>query len=60
MTRRHFEALADALGRTNASDETVAAVARVCGGFSGRFDRGRFEHRVNDTKVAHGHTKSAA
>lgn len=59
MTRKHFEALADALGRTNASQDTITAVARVCGGFNGAFDRGRFERRVDEIKAAHGHTPNA-
>jgi hypothetical protein len=48
MTRKHFEALAAALGVTDASFATVHAVGSVCYAANGSFDRGRFERRVEE------------
>ena len=50
MTRKHFKAIARALGETNASRETVNAIAWELAGFNPRFDRNTFigyvdEHR---------------
>jgi len=42
MTRKHFEALADALQSTGASDETILAVIAVCEDASPRFNRRLF------------------
>jgi hypothetical protein len=64
MTRKHFQAIADAL-RTNAPDtesnsyEAEAAlfanivkdVARACASSNGRFDHGRFERASGLTQV---------
>ena len=42
MTRKHFKAIAQALGSTGASKETVSAVAWQLAGFNPRFDRNTF------------------
>ena len=42
MTRKHFKAIAKALGETNASRETVNAIAWQLAGFNPRFDRNTF------------------
>ena len=42
MTRKHFKAIAQALGSTGASKETVNAVAWQLAGFNPRFDRNTF------------------
>ena len=50
MTRKHFEALAHALGTTHATQATITAVGDVCYANNGNFDRGRFERRVQEWK----------
>lgn len=42
MTRKHFVAIADALARSEASRETVQAVASELARFNPNFDRARF------------------
>ena len=42
MTRKHFKAIAQALGSTGASKETINAVAWQLAGFNPRFDRNTF------------------
>lgn len=42
MTRRHFRALAAALAATNASPDTIAAVADVCATTNEHFRRDLF------------------
>tara|TARA_R110001632_G_scaffold131202_1_gene245448 strand:+ start:10 stop:183 length:174 start_codon:yes stop_codon:yes gene_type:complete len=43
MTRQHFEAIAEALRMTEASQETIDAIALVCIKFNGHFDQDRFD-----------------
>lgn len=42
MTRKHFNALANALFETGASLETIDAVADICAASNPNFDRSRF------------------
>jgi hypothetical protein len=45
MSKKHFNALADAIACIDNAEErarAARAVADVCVGFNGRFDRGRF------------------
>ena len=42
MTKKHFIALALALRETNASLETIRAIAAVCQSANDNFDRDRF------------------
>lgn len=42
MTRKHFQAIADALRESQATEETCRAVAAACARFNGMFDVGRF------------------
>ena len=48
MTRKHYRAIAKALGESNASRETVNAVAWELAGFNPRFDRNIFIGYVDD------------
>ena len=48
MTRKHFTAIARALGRTDASRETVEAIAWEMAGFNPRFNRNTFIQYVDD------------
>jgi len=50
MTRKHFKAIAKALGETNASRETVNAIAWELAGFNPRFDRNIFIGYVDDSR----------
>ena len=44
MTRQHFEAIAEALRMTEASQETIDAIADVCNRYNPwRFDRDKFD-----------------
>jgi len=43
MTRKHFQALAEALRCSGASQETIEAVARVCEKHNPNFDWNRFD-----------------
>lgn len=43
MTRKHYIALAEALKTTNATIETIMAVAKVCANDNARFDVERFK-----------------
>lgn len=52
MTRKHFKAIAEALGRTDASRETVNAIAWELAGFNPRFDRNTFINYVDDLRPA--------
>ena len=52
MTRKHFKAIARALGESNASRETVNAVAWELAGFNPRFDRNTFIGYVDDCRPA--------
>jgi hypothetical protein len=50
MSKKHFRALADAIACIDNSEErarAARAVADVCAGFNGRFDRGRFLRACN-------------
>ena len=58
MTKRHFEALADALAEARPLadqgaaalicwERTVGRIANVCAASNGRFDRGRFLNAVS-------------
>ena len=51
MTRKHFKAIAEALGRTDASRETVNAIAWELAGFNPRFDRNTFINYVDDCRT---------
>jgi hypothetical protein len=42
MTRKHFESLAAALKSSEASTDSIVAVANVCAAANPRFDRVRF------------------
>ena len=42
MTRQHFQALAEALRMTDASQETIDAIASACNRFNQNFDREKF------------------
>jgi hypothetical protein len=45
MSKKHFNALAQSIAciaDAKARKEAALAVASVCAGFNGRFDRGRF------------------
>ena len=48
MTRKHFKAIAKALGQTNASRETVEAMAWELAGFNPRFNRFTFIDYVDE------------
>ena len=50
MTRKHFKAIAEALGRTDASRETVNAIAWELAGFNPRFDRNTFITYVDERR----------
>ena len=43
MTRQHFEAIAEALRLSEASQETIDAVAKVCNRYNPNFDWDRFD-----------------
>ena len=50
MTRKHFDALAEAIRRIRDAEErrrTAETVAAVCRRFNGRFDAGRFFRACN-------------
>jgi len=42
MTRKHFQAIAEVLGKEKVSDCAINAVANVCADLNPRFDRARF------------------
>ncbi len=43
MTRQHFQAIAEALRLSEASQETIDAVAKVCNRYNSNFDWDRFD-----------------
>ena len=42
MTRKHFDAIAEALRATNASNQTIEAMALVCAHFNTNFQYDKF------------------
>ena len=43
MTRQHFQAIAEALRLSEASQETIDAVAEVCNRYNSNFDWDKFD-----------------
>ena len=43
MSRQHFQAIAEALRMTEASQETIDAIAKVCNRYNKNFDYDKFE-----------------
>jgi hypothetical protein len=43
MTRQHFQAIAEALRLSEASQETIDAIAKVCDRYNPNFDYDKFD-----------------
>ena len=43
MTRQHFQAIAEALRLSEASQETIDAIAKVCDKYNPNFDYDKFD-----------------
>jgi len=55
MTRQHFQAIAEALRMTEASNEVVDAIVDVCIKFNNQFDENKFREACNSAYSSHKH-----
>lgn len=60
MTRQHFQAIAEALRLSEASDETINAIIDVCIKFNNQFDQIKFREACNSVYSSHKHYKKEA
>ena len=60
MTRQHFQAIAEALRLSEASDETINAIIDVCIKFNNQFDQSKFREACNSAYSSHKHYKKEA
>lgn len=51
MTKKHFEKLADVLGREKVSQQAVEMVMNMCADLNPAFDRGRFRAAVAQARM---------
>jgi hypothetical protein len=51
MSRKHFEAIAQSLRRSHASQEVIEGMADTLAGFNPMFDRARFIEAATDSEA---------